>query len=122
MTGAIVDGGFGKWRNAREVGGLQQTLIAQAFEAEEQRIAGEGGETLVGRIAISGGIQRQHLPQFLSGIGQEVGELVGGRAEVADAEACGQGSEVEQNSTAAGEFHFVRIRRWAGHPQEDEGM
>ena len=53
------------------------------------------------------------MPQFLSGGREEVGEFVRARPKVTDAIAAGQRGDVEQNSTAAREFHFVTIRRSA---------
>ena len=80
------------------------------FETDQHGISRKGRETLIRRIAVSGGIQREHLPQFLSGIGEKIGEFVGGGAKVADAEAAGKGSEVKKNSAGSREFHFVTIR------------
>src|ERR1700690_2957082 len=54
---AKVNGVFREGGNAGEIGRLQQPLLREPFGADEQRIAGEGGETLVGRIAVSGGIE-----------------------------------------------------------------
>ena len=59
--------------------------VDQQFEADEQRVAGKGGDGGVGRVAVADGIERQHLPEALFGGGEEVGEGVGGGAEVADA-------------------------------------
>ena len=82
----------------RQVGGGQQALLAQAVEADEQRVAREGREALVGRVAVAGGAERQHLPEALAGLRQEVEE--GGRLgpELADAVAPGQRRGVEQDA------------------------
>ena len=92
---------------------LEQTLIAQALKTQQQRVAGKSGEALVRRIAVSGGIQRQHLPQLLSSGDEEVREFVSAGAKITDAEATGQRSEVEQDSTTSRKFHSVTIRRSA---------
>jgi hypothetical protein len=84
---------------------LEQTLITQAFKTQQQRVAGKSGEALVRRIAVSGGIQRQHLPQLLSSGEKEVCEFVRAGAEVADAEAARERSEMKQNSTTPRKFH-----------------
>jgi len=47
-------------------------------------------KTLIRRIAIPGGVKRQHLPQLLSGIGQEVGELERATTQVAHAAMAGK--------------------------------
>src|SRR5271166_5738787 len=88
------------------------------FKTEQHRITGKRGKALIWGIAISGGIQRQHLPHLLSGGGEEVGESAGRGAQIADAEAAGQRSEVEEDSTGSGKFHFVTIRRLAGSEQD----
>jgi hypothetical protein len=99
---------------------LEQTLITQALKTQQQRVAGKSGEALVRRIAVSGGIQRQHLPQLLSRSQEEVCEFVGAGAEIADAEAARKRSEVEQNSTTSRKFHSVTIRRSAASGQGDD--
>jgi len=81
---------LGKRRRLRQIGRLEQALIAQALKTEQQRVAGKSGETLVRGIAVSGRIQRQHLPHLLSGGEKEVRELVGTGAKIADAEAARQ--------------------------------
>jgi hypothetical protein len=90
---------------------LEKSLIAQAFETDEKRVAREGREALVRGVAVSGGIEREHLPELLSGCGKKVSKFVGAWAEIADSEASGKGSEVKEDATTAREFHLVRIRR-----------
>ena len=96
---------------------LEQALIAQALKADQQRVAGKGRETLVWGIAVSGRIQRQHLPHLLSGGDEKVREFVGAGAEISDAEGARKRSEVEQNSTTSRKFHSVTIRRSAASEQ-----
>src|ERR1019366_9836511 len=83
----IVDEVFGKRLRQIQVGCLQQSLIAQALQAEQHRVAGKSGEALVRGIGITSRIQRQHLPQYLSGGEEEVCELVGAGAKIADPKA-----------------------------------
>src|SRR5205085_7431806 len=52
--------------------GREQAILDQQLGAEQQRIAGEGGERLVGRVAVTGGAKRQDLPAGLAGRDQEV--------------------------------------------------
>jgi hypothetical protein len=53
---------------------------------------------LVGRIAVSGGIQRQNLPQLLTGSVQKVSEFVSAWPEIANAKAARQRSAMQQNA------------------------
>ncbi len=64
--------------------------LHQFFGADEHRVAGEGGERLVGRVGIAGGAQGEHLPVGLAGCRQEVYKPVGSMTQVADAEAAGE--------------------------------
>ncbi len=88
-----------------EVGGGEQAGVAEALGADEQGIAGEGGEELVGRVAIAGGAEGEDLPEGLRGGVEPVDPSVGGGAEVADAETAGEGSGVEEDAAGAREMH-----------------
>ena len=92
---------------------VKQAKFPQTLETEQHRVAGKGGEALVRGIGVPGRIQRQHLPQLLSSGEEEVGEFVGARAEIPDAEGAGQRREVQQDSTTSRKFHSVTIRRSA---------
>jgi hypothetical protein len=108
--GTVIDGAFGERRKAGEIGGLEKALLGETIEAEQHWIASESREALIGRIAVTCGVERKHLPELDAGIGEEVGEFEGTWTEIADAEARGKGSDVKQDSTAAREFHLVTIR------------
>jgi hypothetical protein len=84
---------------------VQESILDQHLGADQQRIAGEGGERLVGRVTVARGAKRQDLPAGLAGRDQEVDELVGSRTEVADAIRPGQRRRMEQD--AACSFHAV---------------
>ena len=79
--------------------------VGEEFEADEVGIAGEGGGAGVGRVAVAGGAERQDLPDVLLGGGEEVEEVVGCGAEVADAAVGGQRGDVEQDAGGALEVH-----------------
>ena len=69
---------------------------------------------MIRRIAITGRIEREDLPELDGCVGEKVSEFVGSSAEITNTEARGQGSEMKEDSAAAGEFHLVTIRiRWA---------
>jgi hypothetical protein len=77
--------GHGAHRRGRQV-----ALRHQPVRADQQRVAGKGGEALVGAVAVTGRPQRQYLPQRLLALGQEVKKAVGCFAQVADAVAAGK--------------------------------
>ena len=73
-------------------------IVNEALQADEEGIAGEGGESGVGRTSVAGGTEREHLPETLLCGGEKVNEGVGGGAEVADAAVGGQRGYMQQNS------------------------
>src|SRR5579859_690606 len=79
-----------KVRHMGQVLRRQKPLLTKRIQIDEQRVSGERRKTLIGGIAVSGGTQRQYLPDFLSGSRQKVDELAGRISEVADAMATGQ--------------------------------
>ena len=88
----------------------QQSVVNQSFDADEQRIARERGEALIGRIAVAGRSERQYLPEPLTGGPEEVDEFEGARPEVPDTKATGQRSRMEQKA-AATERHSSLLRK-----------
>ena len=80
-----------------QVGSGQQALLAQAVEGDEQRVARERREALVGRVAVAGGAEGEDLPEGLAGLRQEVQE--GGRLvpQLTDAVGAGQRRGVEED-------------------------
>jgi len=96
---------------------LEQAPIAQALKADQQRVASKGRETLVRGITVSGWIHRQHLPQLLPGSTEEIGEFVGARAQIANAELTRQRSEVQQDSTRSRRSQAATIYRLAASVQ-----
>jgi hypothetical protein len=65
---------------------------------------------LVRRVAIAGGADRQHLPDFLSCLGEKLDEIVGRVSKIADAVSARERTDVQENSAAAGKvrgFHDV---------------
>ena len=83
----------------------EQTVLDQPVGADEQRIAGKRREALIRRVAVARRSERQHLPQPLPAGGEEVDELEGGGAEVADPEAARQRRGVQQDAARARERH-----------------
>src|SRR5579871_4425970 len=74
----------------RKLGAFGQVLcreiaaVEQALHADQQGIAGKGGKALIRRVSVAGRTERQHLPDALSGIPQEVGEGMRLRAQFSD--------------------------------------
>ena len=75
--------------------GVEPAGVDEALQSDEKRIAGEGGESRVGRTAVAGGTERQNLPETLLAGGEEVDKGEGGRAEVADAAVRGKRGDVQ---------------------------
>jgi hypothetical protein len=84
-------------RRVRDVRGLQPSVLDERVEADEQRVAREGGEALVGRVAVTGGAEGQHLPEALARASQEVHEAMGLGPQLADPVAPRQGRRVQQD-------------------------
>lgn len=83
----------------------QKPLFLQVQQIDEQRVAGKSRKTLIRRVSVAGGIQRQYLPDCLSCGGQEIDKLMSHRAKIADAVSTRQRSNVKQNSTRARKDH-----------------
>ena len=84
--GRIVDAGaLGDFPGGKRFR-RQQAVGDQGLRRDEQRIAGEGRERVVGRIAHAGGAHRQNLPDGETGADHPVEHGVRRRAEVADGE------------------------------------
>ncbi len=64
--GAEIHVAGGKLRFPIDIAGVQIAALHQTVDADQQRIPREGREALVGRIAVAGRPERQHLPDVLS--------------------------------------------------------
>src|SRR5262249_13044707 len=67
-----------------------------------------GRESLVRRVSITSGVERQNLPELLPGSNQEINKFIGSRTEISDAIRPGQRRYVQKNSAATGKFHLVK--------------
>src|SRR5206468_286180 len=107
--GAVIDviGGEG---NAIQGGALEQAVAEKEFGADQVRVAGEGGETLIGGIAVAGWAEREELPPGLSGAGEGIDPVESGGAEVADAVGAGEGGGVQDD--AGGAWRVQRRASW----------
>ena len=81
---SIVDPVARKVRHIGNVVGRQQPGFVQPVEADQLRIAGEGREPLVGRVAVAGRAERHDLPQALAGGVQKIHKRICGVTELAD--------------------------------------
>ena len=77
---------------------LQQALGAQIVQINEVGAAGEGGEGLIGGVAVAGGPNGQHLPVRLARPGQKIHKGAGLRPQGAHPPGGGQGGERHQNA------------------------
>src|SRR5262249_46305382 len=93
--GAVVDA-LGREASAGEIGRLQESVLHQQLRADEVGIAREGGEALIGGVAVAGGTERQDLPPLLARPRQGIHPSTCGRTQVADAVRSGQRRGVQQ--------------------------
>ena len=97
---------FGRESGMRgNFGGSKDSLLVQLLETDQQRIAGLGREALERRVGVTGGIQREHLPQLLSSFFQEIDKGERFRSEVADAKGTGKASGMEQDAAGPRKSH-----------------
>ena len=87
MSIPVVD-----WSNRRllKLRLVQQSVFSQPFRTDQQRVTGECGIRGIRRVAVAGRSQRQHLPETLTGLDEEIDELVSLRSEVADTKTARQ--------------------------------
>src|SRR5262245_13317179 len=105
---AEVDALFGEL-GRREIRIGEQAVVAEQLGRDEQWIPGERRKQLIGRVAVAGRPEWQHLPEALPGVGEEANERVRFGPEVANAERSGQRRRMEQKPGAA-----HRLRAWSG--------
>ena len=67
---------FGEVRHVGQLGAGQPAVGGQIAQIDQQRIARERRKALIGRIAVAGRPQRQHLPDALARADQAVDEVV----------------------------------------------
>ena len=72
---------------------LQQALLRQGVQVDEVGVAGEGGEGLIGGVAVAGGARREQLPAALAAGGQKVRKFPGLLSQRPDAVGGGQGED-----------------------------
>ena len=112
-------------REIRGVGQVlrgQNTLLTKSFQIDEKRVAGEGGKTLVWRIAVSRRTQWQYLPNLLSGLSQKIDKFVGRISQIANTVATRQGCYVKKDSTAARKDHPINVILPGGSPARGPGL
>ena len=95
----IINGKSGKIRTGKLMR-LKEAVCHQEFRAYQERIAGQGRNTGVRRMACSGAHrpQGQNLPKALPCTLQKVHETIGGRSQIPDAARSGQGKNRQEYS------------------------
>src|SRR5438105_1824584 len=76
---------IGRKAKTFEIRTFQQTVLRQEVRTYQIGISGKGAKRLIGRIAVAGRSQGQHLPPGLPGADQTLDPGVRCRAKVADA-------------------------------------
>jgi hypothetical protein len=82
---AVVDSVIGHCASSVEINLAQESLFDQRIEVDEQGIAGAGREALEWGVPVTGRIQRQYLPQLVTGSAEKIQEAISFRTEVANA-------------------------------------
>ena len=77
------------------IGGAGMSVLAgmlhvQGVEVDEVRVARKGRAALIGAVPITGGAQRQDLPDLLARCGQKIHERFRFRSEAANSIGAGQ--------------------------------
>src|SRR5271157_2154066 len=86
-------------------------MLDQFFRTDQERISGERGQARIGRLAVAGGHQRQHLPYLLAGGGQKICETKCLRSEISDSKAARERSRMQQDAAGARKLHVFTILR-----------
>src|SRR5262249_38217541 len=86
----------------------EQAVLDKLLRGDEQRVARERREALVGRVPEPGGSQREYLPQRLARAGQEIHERVRGGPQIAAGGRPRQCGGMEQQSARTREAHALR--------------
>ena len=76
----------------------------QLARVDEESVAGEGRERLVGRVSIASRAQRQDLPQMLAARSQKINERARPVAKITDAETAGQRGWMKQDAARSMEM------------------
>jgi len=90
-----------RFRETAQISGGQPAVAAQVVEADQQRVGGEGRKALVGRVAVTGGAQRQELPIPLAHRRERAQPAARVRADLADAPRPRQRGRVQQQPGGA---------------------
>ena len=82
--GAVIDFSRVPFRNIPEVFFGKKSFFAEFFRADQERLSGKCGRTLIRGIPKSGGTQRENLPECLPGFFQKVYKIIGTFSQIAD--------------------------------------
>ena len=89
-----------------EVDAVRRKITAATpRHVDHERVAGEGREALVRRVAVAGGAEREHLPDLHSRLGEEIEKAVRFRTQFTDAVGAGKRGRVKENACRAGKGH-----------------
>src|SRR4051794_40842711 len=102
---AEVDAVFRKERQIGKQMARKPSVIRQTVEADQVRVSRKRRESLVRRLCVARGVQRQHLPDAHPGATKVVGEAITFGTKVADAVRSGKRRRVKQNSARTWKFH-----------------
>ena len=95
---AVVDVVGGEGGRSFEVRGVEEAVRDELFGRDEERVAGEGREAAIGGVPVPRRPDRHRLPERQARRRHPVEQRVGGRAEIADAEARRQGGGMQKET------------------------
>jgi hypothetical protein len=83
------------------VGWFKIASLHQAFQADQQGIAGKGRQGAIRGIPVSRRPQRQDLPKAMAAGREEINEAISFTSEAADPVGAGKGGRVKQDAAGA---------------------
>src|SRR6185503_2644184 len=97
-----------RWLGPRNIGEViirQQAIFQELRRTDQKRITCERGEALIRRVTVSGGSERQHLPQALCAGREKVDKSKRFVAEVPDAEWTRQRCRMQEDAARSLKVH-----------------
>ena len=101
----IVNSIFREGRRVLQVGWVQGLVCDQSFWTYKQWVAGKHRKTLVRRIAVTSGSQRQKLPETLPGANQRICKLISHASQVSYSELARERRWMQQYATCSRKTH-----------------
>ncbi len=95
------------------LGTVQESIDHEVVQVDQQRVPGKSRGRLIGRVPITGRSDRQHLPQFLAGVGESPGELSSLFTQRANSMWSRERCDVGENAALARHPEVLSSGNWA---------